>query len=130
MGRDLYNSNDILVLVSFIFILFIFVAQYLRYGHRKKPSMERKILDALIEYGCVEQPPFTPRSATAREVAHLIYKRNEYITNPNHYDLMTTKYLINMEKFGDLGNSGEATDNPEIAMKKGRWYIKWHPPSE
>lgn len=91
--------------------------------------MERKILDALIEYGCVEQPPFSPRSATAREIAHLIYMREDYISNPNYYDLLTAQHLIEMERFGDLGNSGEKASDPETALKKGRWYIRWQPPS-
>lgn len=124
------SSSEIPVLLGCVLIIFFAIASYLRYGHRKKPSMERKILDALIEYGCVEQPPFTPRAASAREIAHLIYERDEYRKNPDHYDLLTTEYLISMEMFGDLGNSGEAADNTESAQKKGRWYIKWKPPSE
>lgn len=122
-------QKALMLLVLIVIVLFI-TFQYIRYGHRKKPSMERKILDALIEYGCVEKPPFPFRTATAREVAHSIYNRDEYMKNPNHYDLLAAQYLMNMEKFGNLGNDGETTNTPELAVIKGRWYIKWHLPSD
>jgi hypothetical protein len=128
---DIDTLQTVEVLIIVLIIVFLITLIYIRYGHRKNPSMERRILDALEEYGCIENPPFTPRTATAREVAHSIFNMNEYIKNPDLNDLRTASYLIQMEYFGDLGNCGETTIKPELAVIKGRWYIKWHsPPSD
>jgi uncharacterized membrane protein len=124
------TTEVIAFIVIMIAMILSLIYSYLRLGHRKNPSMQRKILDALIQYGCVENPQFTTRTATAREIAHLIYSRDEYMKDPNHYDLLTAGYLIDMEKNDNLGNGGEKTDNLELAVTKGHWYIKWNPPSE
>jgi hypothetical protein len=121
LARDITHAIE--VVFSLIIAIYI-IYSYIRHS-RMKTNVERRIHDALIKYGCVEEPPFTPRSATAREVAHFIFKKDEY-----HYDLLTVCYLMKMEKTGDLGNSGETTDIPALAVKNGRWYINWNPPSE
>lgn len=124
-----FNSTEgIFTIIIIIAVVFQFIRTFIRYGYRKNPSMQRKILDVLTQYNCVEQPPFTHHTASAREIAHSLYQHDEYMKNPNHYDLLTAAYLLDMEKWGDVANSGDKVRTPEEAMKKGRWYIKWNPP--
>jgi hypothetical protein len=124
------GAFDQQVWLLLIFLAIVLMIIYVILRGPKKGSIQRQILDALIENGCVENPLFMPRSATAREIAHMIYSKDEYLKNPDNFDCLTACNLIKMEKRGYLGNSGETTDCPEIAVKKGRWYIKWHPPSD
>jgi hypothetical protein len=60
----------------------------------------------------------------------MINSKDEYLKNPENCDYLAACYMIGMEKQDHLGNSGESTESPEIALKKGHWFIKWHAPSE